>query len=554
MPAALSLSPDRFRVTWLDLLAVAVVTVAVFTPVFRTSFAPLDDFIMIVENTKVTEPSWAHFKSFWVEPSFRIYMPLALSVWQGVAWLTHQGTPGTADYFLPVWGFKAVSVLTHAAAAGAAAWTLSTLTRSRWPALVGGLLFAVHPMQVESVAWTTGLKDQLCGLFVILAVGGYARHAERDPPAPWRDPWWALALLATVLAVLSKPTAMVLPALLLTVDWALRRCDVAKRFVSLALFVLPAVSIALAIFAMQGNSPVESVRAALRPLVAADTYAFYLAKLLWPLELSVDYGRRPPVILASGAIWWTWIVPLAAVAAVALTRSRRWWLAAVLFVVPIAPVSGIATFDMQQFSTVTDHYVYQSLVGVGLAAALLLIRWPRAAGVVAMAAVVILSVLTWRTATQWQSLEGLYGRMLVQNPNSWLARDLLGTIAASRGDLATARRYFEQSLRDNPKDGAAMDNKSAYYLQVGRYRESAEVGLVAAEKMTLRRVTLAKRITLIGQRLRDRDLAEKGIRYWLRIEPDNPYVNGMLAAVRRAKLQEAATRPATTRAEPTTPE
>src|SRR4051794_32504909 len=117
MPAEPSLSSVRFRVTWLDLLAVAVLTFAAFTPVLRTSFAPLDDYLMIVDNAKVTEASWANFKTFWTEPTFRIYMPLALSVWQFVAMVTHHGTPGTPDYFLPPLGFKIVSVLTHCGAA-----------------------------------------------------------------------------------------------------------------------------------------------------------------------------------------------------------------------------------------------------------------------------------------------------------------------------------------------------------------------------------------------------------------------------------------------------
>ncbi|HEX8324961.1 MAG TPA: hypothetical protein VF595_13740 [Tepidisphaeraceae bacterium] len=541
------LAPAR-RVTWLDLLAVAVVTIAVFTPVFRTGFAPLDDVIMIVENTKVTEPSWKHFKSFWVEPAFRIYMPLALSTWQCVAWLTHSGTPGTPDYVLPVWGFKIVSVLTHAAAAAAAVWTLSVLTRTRWPAVVGGLIFALHPLQVESVAWTTGLKDQYCGLFVILAVGWYARHAERDPPVPWTDAWWWAALAAAVLATFSKPTAMVLPVLLLAVDWTVRRGDVAKRFVSLALFLLPAISIAIVIFAVQGNTPVGRVAPALRPLVAADSYAFYFGKLLWPTQLSIDYGRRPGTVLASGAIWWTWVFPVLALVAVLAMRSRRWVLAAVLFVVPIAPVSGITVFDMQQFSTVTDHYVYQSLAGVGLAVALLVWRWPRAGGTAAVAALCVLSVLTWRTATRWQSLEPLYADMLEANPRSWLARDLLSVFALSRGDFATARRLLDASLRDNPANGGAWDIQSSYFLQLCRYRESADAGLKATEKLNLQRLDVARRLTLLGARLKDIDLAEKGVRAWLKIEPDNRYVNEMLRSVRMARLQEkraAATQPAT---------
>ncbi|MDB5326325.1 MAG: Tetratricopeptide 2 repeat protein [Phycisphaerales bacterium] len=536
------------RVSWLDLLAVMLVTFAVFTPVLRTGFSPLDDYIMILQNQKVLEPTWPHFTSFWTETSFHIYMPLALSTWQLLAWAFHKGTIAGGDYLLSPVSFKVVSVLTHSLAAVAAAWTISTLTRSRWPAMIGALLFAIHPMQVESVAWTTGLKDEYCGLFTILAIGFYARYAERDPETPFSDGWWLLALLAAILATLSKPTAMVLPVLLLAVDWTVRRTSVAKRTASLILFLLPALSIAFIIQAAQGDTGAERVSALLRPLAAGDTYAFYLGKLLWPMQLSVDYGRRPTVILENGSIYWTWIVPVAVLIGVLLMRSRRWVLAAVLFVVPVLPVSGIKPFDMQQYSTVTDHYVYQSLAGVGMAAALLIWRWPRAGVAGGVAVLAVLSVLTYRTATQWENFETLYRRMLAQNPRSWMARDLLGVLAGSRGDLFGMRELYEAALRDNPYDGAALENKSGFLLMFEKYREAADVARQASEKLVTRRLATAKRMTLIGAKLKDIEITEKGLEYWRLLDPENKFVSKMMDRVRLAKMQqqsELRNRPAT---------
>jgi hypothetical protein len=525
---------ERRGIRWLDLLAVALVVLAVFMPVLRTRFAALDDIIMIVDNEKVTRFTWDHFWSHWSEPSFRIYMPLALSTWSLITWLTHGGTAGGADFTIGPFWFKVVSVGTHVLAAVAATWLIAIVTRTRWPAVMGGLLFALHPLQVESVAWTTGLKDEYCGLFTLLALGCYAQFTRRDPPTPFNDRWWWMTFVAAVLAVLSKPTAMVLPVLLLAVDWTMRRTDVVRRFTSLALFLIPAGAIAVVILVAQGPTGVQSVAVPLRPLVAADSYAFYLAKLFWPADLSIDYGRRPTVILNQGVIWWTWLLPAVVLVGVLVTRSRYWVLAAVLFVVPVLPVSGITVFDMQQYSTVADHYMYQPLAGAGLALALLVRRWPRAIGA-AMVALVLLAAQTYRTSTQWGDYLGMLHRMVRANSNSWMIHDQLGTISIDLGDLAGARSHIEQSLQNNPKDVVALDNQSSLQLLLGDYRQAADTARSAAESKGMLRFSIGRRLTLLGAKLKDIEATEKGLEYWLKAEPTNSYVQNMLANVRRAK-------------------
>ena len=534
--------------SWLDLLAVAVVTFAVFVPVLRTDFSSLDDYVMLANNRKITSPSWQGFASFWSGPAFRIYMPLAQSVWQAVALKSYVAAPVSGTHNLEPFGFKLTSVVTHALAAAAAAWAIGGVTRTRWPAVAGGLLFALHPTQVESVAWTTGLKDELCGLFSILAVGGYALHARRDRPTPWADPFWWLAFASALLATSSKPTAMVLPVLLVATDWALRRASAVRRFTSVGPFLLPAAACVLVIATAQFDPNVPDAGRLLRPLVAADAYAFYLAKMVWPAHPSVDYGRYPTAVLASGALWWTWLLPAAGVAVLMWRRSRKAWLAAVLFVVPVLPTSGLVPFDMQQYSTVTDHYAYQPMFGVGLVAALLLAHRPRVGGARVGGALVVLAlaacaVLTVRAIDDWRTPETLFRRVLARNPRSWMARDLLGHNAADRGDVFTADRLTEEALRLNPFDGVALETRSHLSLLLGRYRLAADQAADATGKVAIERVELGKRMALVGAKLHDRGLAERGARYWLRADPENPFARDMLTAIVRAKASEAATRP-----------
>ncbi|MGC4032110.1 MAG: hypothetical protein QM754_10325 [Tepidisphaeraceae bacterium] len=431
------------RVTWLQLLTIAVLTVAVFMPIYHTWYSPLDDFLMLTENDDVTKPSWAAVWRSWTEPSFRIYMPLTLTIWQTIAKFTLQGTPGKPDYNLPVTGFKIASLLVHGLAAAGAAWSLSTLTRTRWPAVIGALVFAFHPVMVESVAWTTGLKDELCGLFSILSVGLYARHVLRDPDKPVADGWWWGAMATAVLAMLCKPTAMITPLLLFAVDLTFRRVAFVRRFLSIGPLLLPAIGCGLIAVAIQGNAPVARLPLHLRPLLAADSLAFYVWKAVWPTNLAIDYGRRPTEVLASGAIWWTWLLPAAIFALICFARSPKLWLAAGLFVIPIMPVSGITAFDMQQYSTVTDHYAYQPMFGLGLLVALSVARWPGLFGTAMVVIACVLATLTVQTATRWQNILAFYRDIERVNAKSWLARP------------AHARRHEQAGLvHRRPPDSA----------------------------------------------------------------------------------------------------
>src|SRR5262249_33688899 len=112
-----------------------------------------------------------------------------------------------------------------------------------------------------------------------------------------------------------------------------------------------------------------SVSTPLRPLVALDAIGFYLRKLVLPMNLAGDYGRTPRAVVESGALWTSWIAPIALIAILIMLRRRAplLLLAACFFVAPLLPVLGLVPFDYQEFSTVADHYLYLSMLSVALA-------------------------------------------------------------------------------------------------------------------------------------------------------------------------------------------
>jgi len=536
----------------IDWVLIFCVTAAALSPMLIGPLSLLDDNMMLTQNARVHRLTADNLASHWLSPSFRIYMPLTLTIWNVLGHFAMTPLPGASvDATIHVLPFKLMSLIAHALAACVAGWAISQFVPRRWPAIVGGLLVGLHPFQVESVAWTTGLKDVLCGLFSFAVIGFYARFVQSPgdghAQAPYKNRDWLLALGMMLLACASKPTAMTLPASLLVIDLLVRRrADVAERLLGLFAFALVAAVIAGIMLNTQNDPDVGRVAWYLQPLVAADSYAFYLKKIVLAWDFVQDYGRHPQWIFQSGVAWHTWIVPVVVLVGVLLTRSKVLLLALVFFVVPITPVSGIVRFDMQQYSTVTDHYMYTAMLGPGLAIALLLGRTKRAAVWVAVCvAVTALGVQTARQSKLWADDTSLLTHTLSYNPQSWMTRSMLGGVALTRGDVINGRRLSEEALSFNPRAAAALRNMIRVEAGAGKLALSADYARRVVESSSLYEASDARTLMIMATKINNRDLAEQGVRAWIVKEPGNPVALGILRDIRRAAAAEkAASQPA----------
>jgi hypothetical protein len=169
-----------------------------------------------------------------------------------------------------------VNVLFHALAAMLLFAFLETATKARWPSVFVALIFALHPLHVESVAWIAERKDVLCAFFLFLTLWAWVRSRY----------WTALAAFA--LGLMSKPMIVTLPFVLLLLDiWPLRRS--VRLNDKIPFFVLSAVSAAITYVAQRGSGAVAAIPLATRAGNAIVSYVVYIAKTLWPMRLAVYY-------------------------------------------------------------------------------------------------------------------------------------------------------------------------------------------------------------------------------------------------------------------------
>jgi tetratricopeptide (TPR) repeat protein len=417
-------------------LIVLIGAAIAFSPVLRNGLLNWDDDRHLIDNPLL------HLRTigaFWTQPYFGLYIPVTYSVWTLTAALAGGVNP---------FALHLLNLLTHVLAA---VMVLEILRRLTDPtsALFGALLFALHPLQVEAVAWASGFRDVLSAALALLAIWQYL--AGRDGNR-WQWSCWTLATVAFALGMLAKPTVLVTPAICLLLD---RRRPSAKSVSLLIAWVGMAVAIGWIAHSAQPAQAAAPVSIGGRVVIAADSFDFYLLKLIWPASLGVDYGRTPAWVLDRPG----WInaielmIPIALI--IFLYVWRRFdllWRGMLVVLLALLPVLGLVSFDFQEYSSVADRYAYLSMLGFALAMAGLISLVSRRKQVI-FVGWILLGCLAMRSFAQtfvWQDGTSLFEHALLVNDRSFLACSQLASISLDANNARDAEAWAGEAIRRNP--------------------------------------------------------------------------------------------------------
>jgi tetratricopeptide (TPR) repeat protein len=457
---------------WLLGVALIIFVVLAYARVFHAGFV-WDDEQHLTENPCIIGP--LGLKEIWTTER-AVYYPLVLTSF----WIVHQFVGlNPAPY-------HALTVLMHAACA-ILVWRVLCELRVRG-AWLGAAIWALHPVIVQSVAWVTELKNTQSCLFYLLSIFCFLKIGDaRNLPARWSR--FALSLLFFLMAIVSKPSTVMLPVVIALCLWwkksSLQWRDLARLIPFVAVSLLASAwTIWQQKFqsgAMGGDwaqSPPE------RLIIAGRAVWFYLEKLVWPVQLAfiyprwqIDPSRAAEYLPFAGVV----------VALVYLWLNRRGWMgpaffAAAYFIISLFPVLGFFSVFFFRYSFVSDHFQYLASIGplAFFAAALTtgfgVSPWRSFRFALSGMLLFALGAMTWRQTGIYRNVITLYEDTLAKNPNCWMAHYNLGIALRAQGEIDQAVAHYRQAviLRPNYTDAhfnlaRLLANKGEFDAAVGHY-------------------------------------------------------------------------------------
>ena len=349
-------------------------------------------------------------------------------------------------------------------------------------------LFALHPVEVESVAWISELKNTLSGAFFLSAAFIYLKFDKERRP---RD--YLMAVLLFFLGLMSKSVIVSLPFVLLIVFWWKRGTINLRRDV-LPLVPFMIVGIACGLFTSHverkfiigGEGAEFNFPLVERFLIAGRAFWFYLWKIFWPAHLVFIYPRWD----FSRFLWWQFLFPAAGLLffGILLANYRRRALLATFlyFSVVIFPALGFFTVYPFRFSFVADHFQYLAglgpmvLAAAGLTAAAKSIpKFQRS--LLACILPSVLAFLTWRQCAIYRDADTIYYATLKDNPTCWMAHYNLGNSTLHQGRIAEAIEHYRKTIAYKPDYLLAHISLGNTLVQVGKIDEGIQEFRRAAE-------------------------------------------------------------------------
>ena len=451
---------------WQGGLIVLLVFLA-YLPALRGGFI-WDDDAYVTNNPLLTAPDG--LKRIWFSmDSPSQYFPLTYTVFRIERSL----------WGLNPAGYHGVNILLHAINA-LLVWLL--LKRLSVPgAWLAAALFALHPVEVESVAWITELKSVLSLFFILLTLCCWVEFVgERS-----KRFWYGLALVLYALALLSKTTACTLPAALLLILWLKTKPIDWRRLAQVVPFLAMGLGMGLVTvwwerFHQGTQGKLFSMGLLERILVASHAFWFYAGKLFWPVNLTFSYPRW--VIEPANPSAYGWLVMgIGLCAAIYFTRrfvGRSVEVATLFYAATLSPLLGFVMLYTFRYTFVADHYQYVASIGlIALVAAGITIAFktkPFLKLACSGALLLTLGILTWGQAGMYTDLETLWRDTLAKNPDCWLAHNNLGLLLRNQGRIEEAMEHYHQAIQINPNYAETLNNLGVALADKGRFDEAIE--------------------------------------------------------------------------------
>jgi protein O-mannosyl-transferase len=468
-------------------VGIVVATLVAYEPIRHNYFVSYDDPLYITANPIVAG-------GISCNSVILAFTKLYATNWHPLTWLSHM-----LDYRLfgpnPL-GHHLVSVLLHIVNAILLLWILTEMTGATWASAFVAAVFALHPLQVESVAWLSERKTVLSGLFWFLTMAAYIRYARK--PGFGR---YLLVLLVFGLCIMTKPIVVTLPLVLLLLDyWPLDRIRWGRQHNSKArskpdqksigwlmaekipLLAISAILGVLTVIAQQSGGAISTLdKFSLNQRIANvfASYVKYIGKLIWPSGLAVFYPPSYSTLLSTTALIYAFIFILISAISIYIGRRKKYIVVGWLwFVGTFIPMIGLVQVGGQAMA---NRYMYLSMLGlliiIALAGKEIIATRPRLKSIAVVMSVILLScllVLTRMQVQHWRNSLALFEYTLSVTKDNASAENSYGCALFNYDRFTEAEQHFDNALRIEPRFDSVLPYLARIYAKEGRFDEAIE--------------------------------------------------------------------------------
>jgi protein O-mannosyl-transferase len=507
---------------------VVVALVLLYFPSLNFNFLS-DDRENILHNIYFHPMNWENLVHFWQQAFNSLFIPIPYTFWGAIVKLSE----GRELSPIP---FHSLNLFLHAFNVLLVYWVLDRVTRVRAAAWFGAAIFALHPLQVESVVYITCLRDLLAANFSFIAICCFLKYCDTGTARRWHLAF--LATLAYTCALLSKPSAVVTPivALILAIGF----CGIPLKRMRSVLGLWIGMSAGVIFLTRNVQAAYDYRRPFLnivygtdRIFVALDSLSFYVQKFFLPFSFSHDYGRTPRWLLEHGRGYWTWLIPCLAFGILFAFHPKRRLLifSTLFFCVALLPNSGIVPFLFQNFSTVADHYAYFSVFGLVLGISCILTRDWKRWGWVGAIVLLFLVVQTKHYVPFWHDEKTLAAHAISLEPNLWYSHYLIAHTQLEEKDYESAAKELKRVIEINPY------MPRMYGLLMNACKKLNRPQEVEFYKQQLRKYDLALYLRLGDECFERKDYAV-ALNFYLNMEKSHPDSAEVHYKVARVKLAQ----------------
>lgn len=493
---------------WLS--GVALILLLVYGWSLTNDFVVWDDALLVTQNPTAHGLTWTNIVRAFTTYDPELYIPLTLLSFQ-LNYTLHELHP---------FGYHLVNLLLHFGSVLMVAWVMFAITKNRTAAIITALLFAIHPINVEAVAWVSGRKDVLAAFFFLLSIGAFLTR-ERHPERVEGWLWYAASAVLFALGLMAKVSIALLPLILLLVDWYRQKPITKKTWMELIPFF--ALSILFVIVAGLGKSSTDEFFWE-KILMGARSIALHLIHLVYPVGFSVLYPYTQPLSILTPDILLSMLFVIALIVGAIMARIK--WkvrspiFALAWFLVLLAPsMTNIAKGhnELLDVYITSDRYAYLPVIGIfllcGLGYAWIKERITQASGMnftafggvsrlgnlLLIVIIIFLGYLSFDLSRTWYDTTSLFSQTIKHHKNAYVAYTNIGTELYKLGQVDAALQYFYKSLSIRT-DATTLFNVGVIEREQGNTQKALEHFLAAAQSSM---VDPAPRIAVTSMLIQD---------------------------------------------------